>query len=216
MEFILPTLPYMLDSLSPFLSEEAMVYHFHKHHRQYIDKTNDLIRATPFEGMSLEDIVLNSSGELFQNASQAWNHSFFWFGLAPHTKFERPLNLEIGHQIHKTFGSIEKFENQFALEGEKVFGSGWVWLVRHDGTDRLKIISSKDADNPIVHGFCPLLACDVWEHSYYVDYRNARKEYLEQFFKVVNWAFVDDNFQRERPRCLTELMQPSAEPEMTL
>lgn len=207
MEFILPTLPYMLDSMAPFLSEEAMTYHFHKHHRGYIEKTNALIKGTPFADMSLEDILQNSSGALFQNSAQAWNHAFFWFNLTPHTEFERPLSLEIGHQIQKTFGSLENFQSQFISEGEKIFGSGWVWLVRADGAERLRIMPLKDADNPIVHGFVPLAVCDVWEHAYYIDYRNARREYLEQFFKNFNWSFVDDNFLRERPRSLTELMQ---------
>jgi superoxide dismutase, Fe-Mn family len=209
-DFTLPSLPYTMSQMEPFLSEETMVYHFHHHHRLYVEKTNELVRGTPFAGMSLEDVMHNSSGELFQNSSQAWNHSFFFFGLTPQTEFERPLNLEIGHQIQKSFGSLDTFQQQFINEGAKLFGSGWVWLVRVEGTERLKIIAAKDADNPMVHGYTPLMVCDVWEHAYYVDYRNERREYLAQFFNAVNWEFVNDNFQRERPRDLTELMLPAS------
>lgn len=211
MEFTLPALPYKLDDLHPFLSEEAMIYHFHKHHRNYVEKLNTLIKNTPFEEVDLEETVKASSGELFQNAAQAWNHTFFWLGLSPQTRFERPMNLEVGHQIVRDFGSLENFERHFLHEGEKIFGSGWVWLVRGENGDQVSLFTTKDGDTPLTRGLCPLLTCDVWEHAYYVDYRHGRRDFLEQFLKAIDWNFVDDNFQREHPRHLTDLMREGSD-----
>jgi Fe-Mn family superoxide dismutase len=187
MEHKLPDLPYAGDALTPHISAETIEYHYGKHHRAYVDNLNKLIPGTEFENMALEDIIKKASGGIFNNAAQVWNHTFYWNCLSP-VGGGAPAGA-LAAAIDKAFGSFEKFKEQFASAGATRFGSGWAWLVKNpDGS--LAIESTSNADNPIKEGKKPLLTCDVWEHAYYIDYRNARAKYIEAFWNVVNWDFV--------------------------
>jgi Fe-Mn family superoxide dismutase len=187
MSIELPALAYGNDALEPYLSAETLDFHYGKHHRAYVDNLNKLIAGTEFESMGLDDIVKKSSGPIFNNAAQVWNHNFYWNGLTPSTTPE-PFG-PISVQLKKHFGSIEDFKRRFTESALGNFGSGWTWLVKKkDGV--LAIESTGNADNPILRGDKPLLACDVWEHAYYIDYHNARAKYLENFWKVVDWEFM--------------------------
>jgi superoxide dismutase, Fe-Mn family len=192
MKHELPPLPYPLHALEPHISSETLEYHHGKHHKLYVDKLNQLIKGTPFETASLEDIVRKSSGQLFNNAGQAWNHNFYWQCLSPDGGGS-PSG-EVARMIDQGFGGFEKFREKFSQSAETLFGSGWIWLVRNaDGS--LDIVTTGNAENPMRSGKAPLLACDVWEHAYYIDYRNARKDYVEAFWNVVNWDFVKRNLE---------------------
>ena len=183
----LPALAYANDALEPYLSAETLDYHYSKHHRAYVDNLNKLIAGTEFESMALDDIVKKSSGPMFNNAAQAWNHNFYWNCLTPSTTPE-PIG-PLAVQIKKHFGSIDDFKRRFTESALGNFGSGWTWLVKKkDGT--LAIVNTSNADTPILHGDKPLLTCDVWEHAYYIDYRNARAKYLENFWKIADWEFM--------------------------
>jgi Fe-Mn family superoxide dismutase len=187
MEHKLPDLPYAGDALKPHISAETIEYHYGKHHRAYVDNLNKLIPGTEFENMALEDIIKKASGGIFNNAAQVWNHTFYWNCLSPGGG-GAPAGA-LAAAIDKAFGSFEKFKEQFASAGATRFGSGWAWLVKNpDGS--LAIESTSNADNPIKEGKKPLLTCDVWEHAYYIDYRNARAKYIEAFWNIVNWDFV--------------------------
>jgi len=187
----LPELPYSLDSLEPRISRETLQYHHGKHHRAYVDKLNELIRGGRFEGRSLEETVRSSSGAIFNNAAQAWNHAFFWRCLGPDAP-ARPGGA-LAKAIESAFGSFDAFKDRFTQTAVDTFGSGWAWLtVGGDGS--LSIASTGNADTPIRDGGIPLLTCDVWEHAYYIDHRNQRPKYLRAFWHVVNWNFVEDNY----------------------
>ncbi len=193
MPLTLPELPYPREALEPHMSRETLEFHHGKHHQAYVDKANELIKGTPFEGMKIEDIIRKSSGKVFNNVAQVWNHTFFWHCLTP--RQAAPAEA-LAAMLEKRFGSVEAFKKQFTEAAVNLFGSGWVWLVRtSDGS--LAIVSKQGAGNPLVSGHKPLLACDVWEHAYYIDYRNARPEYLERFWRMVNWEFVARNLQKE-------------------
>ena len=186
----LPELGYPMDALEPFMSKETLEYHYGKHHRGYVGKLNALLLGTPLEHASLDDLVRQSTGTIFSNAAQVWNHNFFWRCLAPRGGGNPPAAL--GKALGQAFGSVEAFRQLFKKAATEKFGSGWTWLVRtRDG--RLTVRSTDDADNPRVSGDGVLLACDVWEHAYYIDYRNDRSLYLDAFWKLVNWSFVGDN-----------------------
>ena len=205
MEFILPHLPVHLDAFSPHLSEETMRYHYVKHHQKYIHELNRLIKGTVFESMTLEDIIRSADGAIYNNAAQAWNHTFYWYCLSP--QGGGSADGVIGCQIASQFGSFEQFRVLFTAAATALFGSGWVWLVaRSDG--QLTIESMANAGNPITtEGVYPLLTCDVWEHAYYIDYRNDRRAYLEQgFWNLINWRYVESCFDRGMPQNLTKLM----------
>lgn len=190
MKFRLPEIPYATTGLPPFLTAETMEFHYGKHHKTYIDKMNEMLPGTEFDSMNLEDIVKKSSGPLFNNAAQAWNHTFYWLGLEK-TATE-PTSGPLFDAIKKDFGSMEDFKKKFSEKTIGVFGSGWGWLVQKaDG--KLDIVGTSNAANPMTNGDKPLLTCDVWEHAYYIDYRNARPKYLESFWKSVNWKFVEKN-----------------------
>jgi Fe-Mn family superoxide dismutase len=180
----LPALPYDRAALEPHISAETLDFHYGKHHQTYVTNTNNLIKGTAFEAMDLEHIVHKSSGGLFNNAAQVWNHSFYWQSLSP--KGGGEPSGKLADALIKAFGSIEKFREEFSKTAIGTFGSGWAWLVqRPDGS--LGLASTSNAATPLTGADRALLTCDVWEHAYYIDYRNARPKYLEAFWKLVNW-----------------------------
>lgn len=190
MSFELPALPYAKDALEPHISAETLEYHYGKHHNTYVVNLNNLVKGTEFEGKSLEEIILKSSGGIFNNAAQVWNHTFYWNCLAPNAGGE-PTG-ELADAINKNFGSFAAFKEQLTDSAVKNFGSGWTWLVKKpDG--KLAIVNTSNAANPMTDGDKPLLTVDVWEHAYYIDYRNARPKYLENFWALANWDFVAKN-----------------------
>ena len=194
MAFELPALPYSLDALAPNMSRETLEYHYGKHHQAYVTNLNNLIPGTEFEGKSLEEIIKKSSGPVFNNAAQVWNHTFFWHCLTPNAKGE-PTGA-LADAINKAFGSFAQFKEQFSKTSISQFGSGWGWLVKNtDGS--LAIQSTSNAGTPMTENKKALLTCDVWEHAYYIDYRNARPKYIEKFWELVNWDFVAKNFSEK-------------------
>ena len=191
MEHQLPDLPYAKDALAPHISAETIEYHYGKHHKAYVDNINRLILGTEFEKMSLEEMIQKSSGGIFNNAAQVWNHTFYWNCLSPNGGGE-PAG-ELANALTKQFGSFAQFKEKFTNASVTLFGSGWSWLVRNsDGS--LSVEAMSNAGTPLMEGRNALLTCDVWEHAYYIDYRNARAKYLETFWKLVNWEFVARNF----------------------
>ncbi len=191
MEHKLPELPYALDALAPHISKETLEFHYGKHHQTYITNLNNLIKGTEFENMSLEEITRKSSGGMFNNAAQVWNHTFYWMGLSP--KGGGEPGGALADAINKKWGSFAKFKEEFTKTSVGTFGSGWGWLVKKpDGS--LDLASTSNAATPLTGADKPLLTCDVWEHAYYIDYRNARPKYVESFWNLVNWDFVARNF----------------------
>lgn len=192
MSFELPTLPYAENALEPHISAETLQYHHGKHHAAYVNNLNNLIKGTEFEGKSLEDIILNSDGGIFNNAAQTWNHTFYFNGFSPNGGGE-PTG-ELADKIKAAFGSFDAFVEKFTQTAMTTFGSGWAWLVQNKDGD-LEIVNSFNAGNPMTEGYHPLLTCDVWEHAYYVDARNDRGAYLKNFWNIVNWDFVAGNLK---------------------
>lgn len=182
-------LPYPKNALSPHISEETLDFHYGKHHKAYVDKLNAQIENTKWEKASLEEIVKSSSGGVFNNAAQVWNHTFYWNSLSPSGDSMPSGDLE--KVLERDFGSFENFKQEFAAKALGQFGSGWAWLVNSGG--KLKVITTANADTPLTSTDKPLLTCDVWEHAYYVDYRNARNKYLDAFWQIANWDFVSRN-----------------------
>lgn len=191
MKHELMKLPFEMDALSPYMSKETLEFHHGKHHQTYINKLNDLITDTQYENMSLEAIIEKSQGPIFNNAAQVFNHDFFWHSLSPVTSCP---SSELFEQIEKDFGSTERLKEAFLDAAIGLFGSGWVWLIFQNR--RLEIVATSNAQTPIKDGIYPLLTCDVWEHAYYIDYRNARPLYLDGYWKLVNWDFVSNNFSQ--------------------
>ncbi len=192
MEHKLPELPYAKDALAPHISAETLEYHYGKHHAAYVANLNKLIPGTEFENLSLEEIVKKASGGIFNNAAQIWNHTFYWNCLSPNGGGEPTGALAAA--IVKQFGSFAQFKEKFTATAVGTFGSGWGWLVKNaDGT--LAIESTSNAGTPLKDGKKALLTCDVWEHAYYIDYKNARPKYVESFWHLVNWPFVLENFK---------------------
>jgi len=190
MEHKLPPLPYAGDALAPHISAETIEYHYGKHHQTYVNNLNNLVPGTEYENSSLEDIIKKASGGIYNNAAQVWNHTFYWNCLSPQGGGE-PTG-KLSEAINKAFGSFTDFKEQFTKAAVTQFGSGWAWLVKKaDGS--LAIEATGNAGNPLQQGKTPLLTCDVWEHAYYIDYRNARPKYLEAFWNLVNWDFVAVN-----------------------
>lgn len=189
----LPALPYEMDALAPYISRETLEYHYGKHHKAYVDNLNNLTPNTEFANKSLEEIILSSTGPMFNNAAQVWNHSFYWKCLAPKNDQGTP-SAELKAAIEKTFGSFDAFKEKFTETAIKTFGSGWAWLVKNPSGE-LALTSTSNADTPMTHKQQALLTCDVWEHAYYIDYRNARPKYLEAFWQLVNWNFVNQQFK---------------------
>jgi Fe-Mn family superoxide dismutase len=190
MAHTLPPLPYPLDALAPHISKETLEFHYGKHHQTYVTNLNNLIPGTEFENLSLEDIVKKSSGGVFNNAAQVWNHTFYWNSLAPKGGGEPTGKLL--EAINKKWGTVAAFKEAFNKSAAGNFGSGWTWLVKKaDGS--LDIVNTSNAATPLTTADQPLLTCDVWEHAYYIDYRNARPKYLENFWALVNWEFGAKN-----------------------
>ncbi|MEX0446662.1 superoxide dismutase [Fe] [Xenorhabdus sp. SGI246] len=190
MSFELPALPYAKDALEPHISAETLEYHYGKHHNAYVVNLNNLIKDTEFAGKSLEEIIKSSEGGIFNNAAQVWNHTFYWHSLSPNGGGE-PTG-KVAEAINNSFGSFAEFKQQFTDAALKNFGSGWTWLVKKaDGS--LAIVNTSNAATPLTGEDKPVLTVDVWEHAYYIDYRNARPQYLEHFWALVNWKFVEEN-----------------------
>ena len=191
MAFELPSLPYAKSALAPHISEETLEFHHGKHHKTYVDNLNNLVPGTEYEGKSLEEIIKASSGGIFNNAAQVWNHTFYWNSMSPDGG-GAPTG-DLAAAIDRSFGSYDAFREQFTADAVGNFGSGWTWLVA-DG-DNVAIAKTDDADTPIKHGQVPLLTIDVWEHAYYLDYQNARPAYVAAFLDhLVNWEFAAANF----------------------
>jgi Fe-Mn family superoxide dismutase len=187
MSIDLPALPYAQNALEPHISAETLEYHYGKHHKAYVDNLNKMIAGTEFADMALEDIIRKAQGGMFNNAAQVWNHTFYWNCLSP--KGGGEPSGKLGEAITKAFGSFASFKEEFTKTAIGTFGSGWGWLVqRADGT--VALVSTSNAATPITGSDKPLLTCDVWEHAYYIDYRNARPKYVEAFWNLVNWDFV--------------------------
>ncbi|MCX7109529.1 MAG: superoxide dismutase [Fe] [Proteobacteria bacterium] len=187
----LPPLPYDKNALEPHISAETLEFHHGKHHQTYVTNLNNLIAGTKFENLSLEEIVKKSSAGIFNNAAQVWNHTFYWHSLSPNGGGE-PTGA-LADAIEKAFGSFAKFKEEFSKTAITTFGSGWAWLVKNaDGS--LALVSTSNAATPLTTGQTPLLTIDVWEHAYYVDYRNMRPKYVEAFWNLVNWEFAAKNF----------------------
>lgn len=186
----LPTLPYAMNALEPHISQETLEYHYGKHHKTYVDNLNKLIPGTEFEHSSLEEIVQKATGPIFNNAAQVWNHTFYWHCLAPNAGGE-PTG-KLADAINEAFGSFAAFKEKFSATAISTFGSGWAWLVKNK-SGKLELISTSNAGSPLKDGQVALLTCDVWEHAYYVDYRNARPKYVEHFWNLVNWDFVSSH-----------------------
>ncbi|HAT1596393.1 TPA: superoxide dismutase [Fe] [Legionella pneumophila] len=192
MTFTLPQLPYALDALAPHISKETLEYHYGKHHNTYVTNLNKLIPGTEFESMTLEEIIMKAKGGIFNNAAQVWNHTFYWHSMSPNGGGEPKGKL--AEAINKSFGSFAAFKEQFTQTAATTFGSGWAWLVQ-DQSGALKIISTSNAGTPMTEGLQALLTCDVWEHAYYIDYRNRRPDYIEAFWSLVNWDFASSNLK---------------------
>lgn len=188
MSVSLPQLPYAMDALAPHISAETLEFHYGKHHNAYVTNLNNMIPGGEFENASLEDMIMKGSGGLFNNAAQVWNHTFYWNCLSPQGGGD--AKGPIADAVSKQFGSYTAFKEQFTTAALTLFGSGWAWLVRkQDGS--LAIEQASNAGNPMTENAKPLLTCDVWEHAYYIDYRNARPQYVEAFWNLVNWDFVN-------------------------
>jgi len=196
MAFTLPPLPFAYDALAPHMSKETLEYHHDKHHKAYVETANKLIVGTGLENKSLEDVVIASSRDpklkkLFNNVGQHWNHSQFWESL----KVDAKMSADVGRRINADLGGMDKFKKDFVAEGMAEFGSGWVWLVANNG--KLEIMKTANADNPLTQGKTALIASDVWEHAYYIDYRNGREKYLETFVDhLVNWDRVAERLAK--------------------
>ena len=190
MAFTLPPLPYALDALAPHISKETLEFHHGKHHAAYVNNLNNLVKGTENESKSLEEIIKNSSGGLFNNAAQVWNHTFYWNSMSPNGGGAPTGKVLDG--INAKWGSFDTFKEEFNKSAAGNFGSGWTWLVQKtDGS--FDIVNTDDAETPITTSDVPLITCDVWEHAYYIDYRNARPQYLEKFWNLVNWEFAASN-----------------------
>jgi superoxide dismutase, Fe-Mn family len=188
MEHKLPELPYAKDALQPHMSAETLEYHHGKHHNAYVTKLNELIKGTKFEQMSLEEVILSSEGGIFNNAAQVWNHTFFWNCLAP--KAGGAPSGKTAELINKKWGSFDKFKEEFQKSAVGNFGSGWTWLIQNKQGD-VEIFNTSNAQTPMTAGHKALLTLDVWEHAYYIDYRNSRPNFINAFWNLVNWDFVN-------------------------
>ncbi len=197
MKHELPNLPFPKNALEPYISAETFDYHHGRHHRAYIDKLNTLIQGTEFENMSLEQLIAKSTGPIFNNAAQTWNHSFFWNCLSAQPSNPRG---DLLTAINQEFGSVNQLKDDFNKAAIGLFGSGWVWLVRDNKDGSVSIQTTSNADNPLRHEATPLLTLDVWEHAYYIDYRNERPKFIQAFWNILNWEFAEKNFNAAKAR----------------
>ena len=193
MAFKQPELPFALNALSPFLSEEQMMYHYGKHHAAYFNKLNSLIDGKPEAEKTLDELVLTTAGPLFNNAAQAWNHTFFWNCLTPNGT-SKP-HTHVAQVIDNIFGGFDNFKELFSNAAVSLFGSGWTWLAT-DKQGKLEILALSNADTPLRHDKTPILTLDVWEHAYYIDYRNDRPRFIQSFWDMVNWNFVNQEYSK--------------------
>jgi Fe-Mn family superoxide dismutase len=205
MKFKLPKLAYEMTDLKPHVSSETLEFHYGKHHQAYITKLNALIEGTKFAESNLEQIVRESEGPLFNNAAQAWNHTFYWNCMTPANKATPPQGALL-EAIVRDFGSLETFKKEFNELAMNTFGSGWAWLVKDKSSPRLSLMKTSNADTPIQKGLVPVLVCDVWEHAYYVDYRNERAKYLEGFWNLINWNYAGECYHKNEIENLTAQM----------
>lgn len=190
MPFELPELPYARDALAPHISEETLNYHYGKHHQAYVNNLNKLVEGTEFQNATLEDVVKQSSGGIFNNAAQIWNHTFYWHSMSPNGGGEP--GSDVADALTENFGSVAEFKDEFTKAAATRFGSGWAWLVKNpDGS--FDVLSTPNADTPLTTDATPLLTCDVWEHAYYIDTRNDRPKYISNFWNLVNWDFIAQN-----------------------
>lgn len=190
-KFTLPELPFKMNDLEPHISEKTLSIHYGKHHQAYVNTLNTLIEGTEFEKMSLEEIITNSQGGIFDNAAQVWNHTFYWNCLAINHQSQPTGKLLLA--IEEQFGSFEKFKIEFTQKSISLFGSGWCWLVK-DAESKLSIVQKSNAGTPLTDFLTPILVCDVWEHAYYLDKQNLRVKYLESFWELVDWAKIDPRY----------------------
>jgi Fe-Mn family superoxide dismutase len=192
MKVILPPLPFEKDSLEPYISEKTLEVHYEKHHKGYVEKLKKLIKNTPDEDRSLDQLIDESQGEIFNNAAQIWNHNFYWNSIKP-VGGGNPKG-ELADALKRDFGSVSEFKKLFGEAAKSRFGSGWAWLVVHQ--KKLMIVTTSNADNPLVKKQTPLITLDVWEHAYYLDYQNKRDKYIQVFFKnLINWDFALSNLK---------------------
>lgn len=194
MTYVLPPLPYALDALEPAISRETLEYHYGKHHQAYVNNLNNLVPGSPYENMTLDELVMKADGPIFNNAAQVWNHTFYFNTFSPNPKKEPGEKLAAA--IKRDFGSMDTFKEQFNKAANSLFGSGWAWLVTDD-SGRLSIVSESNAGNPLrSKGLKPLMTCDVWEHAYYIDYRNLRADYVKNFWNILDWSVVDERYSK--------------------
>jgi superoxide dismutase, Fe-Mn family len=191
MAFELPKLPYKEDALVPFISAETLEYHYGKHHQAYVNNLNGLIPGTEFENSGLESIIARAEGGIFNNAAQVWNHTFYFESFSKNGS-KTPVG-DLEEAIRKSFGTFESFKEQFTKSASTLFGSGWAWLAKKDDGSLL-IIQESNAGNPLRKGLKPILTCDVWEHAYYIDYRNKRPDYIKSFWEIIDWEKVSSRF----------------------
>lgn len=186
MKHRMPELPYAANALAPRMSEETLNYHYGKHLQTYVDNLNRLVAGTPYEEMSLDELVCKATGAVFNNAAQVWNHRFFFETLTPKPQ---PMSAKLEALVMASYGSLERFYDEFFTAATSLFGSGWVWLVMDHGN--LVIVSEKNAGNPLLKGLYPLMVIDVWEHAYYIDYRNSRGDYVKAVWELLDWSVVE-------------------------
>jgi Fe-Mn family superoxide dismutase len=191
MKFELPKLPYEINALEPFISGKTMEFHHGKHHQAYITNLNNLIQGTKFENADIETIIVEADGPVLNNAAQTWNHTFFFSCLQPESVYN--CRGPLADAINESFGTIVGFKDTFIKTGISLFGSGWVWLIKNS-KGKLEILPENNAGNPLRKGLKPLLTCDVWEHSYYLDYQNRRLDYINAFWNLINWEAVEQRF----------------------
>ena len=191
MAFELPKLPYNLNALVPHISEETLEFHYGKHHLAYVNNLNGLIPGTQFEKASLETIIKNADGAIFNNGAQIWNHTFYFESFSKDGK--RVPDGILAEAINKSFGSFDAFKEQFTKAAATLFGSGWAWLAKDDDGS-LRILQESNAGNPLKKGLKPLITCDIWEHAYYIDYRNKRPDYIKSFWEIIDWNIISNRF----------------------
>lgn len=191
MKFELPKLPYAINALEPYIKQQTLEFHYGKHHQAYVNNLNNLVVGTEFENSLLEDIIINADGGIFNNASQIWNHTFYFESFSPNPQTAPSGKLEAA--IVRDFGSFESFKADFTKASATLFGAGWAWLAADKG-GKLSIVQEANAGNPLRNGLKPLLTCDVWEHAYYLDYQNLRPSYIESFWKVIDWKVIDARY----------------------
>ena len=191
MNYELPKLPFKLNALEPYISKKTLEFHYGKHHQAYVNNLNKLTQGTKFENKTLEDIIKEAEGGIYNNGAQVWNHTFYFESFSSEGIGE-PAG-ELMEAINKSFGSFSEFKEKFTNAAATLFGSGWVWLIK-DNNGKLDVIQESNAGNPIRNGLKPILTCDVWEHAYYLDYQNKRPDYIEAFWNLINWDIIGKRY----------------------